>query len=660
MTQKRKEQLKEYLPQFLMRIGVNPKKPILCLNPSHDDHNPNMHYNPKNFTVHCFRCDVTYDIFNLIGILYNIKDQKAIFEKVESIFDGKEKDVDLSKQVNIKIKSSIEERTHKSTHTKAPTDENLVGETMEYYKKCAKEIDKTNYMKNRGISDTTLKRFMIGFDPNFKGFGGKQYGAIIIPTSSTTYVARNTDPENNNKNNRIRKSTTGSSLFNYEPLLQDDFDEFIFVVEGEIDALSLEEVGANAIGLGGTGNIEQLVKLAKEKRPKKPLIIALDNDLAGRETTQQLVQMLKDAEIPFIIEQEDFSLYEEDCKDANDMLLKHKDRLEENIKYILTIAEGKAKEQEEAKQKIKEEYNKNSTYNYINDFLHGIKESVNTPYIPTVFPKLDKVLDGGLYEGLYIVGAISSLGKTTLVTQIADQVAEGGNDVLIFSLEMARTEIMAKSISRETIKESMIKYPKEISKYAKNTRGITTGSRYAYYSEEEHNIIEKSIEEYSHYAHRIYIHEGIGTIGVDQIRAEIEKHIKYTGNTPVVVIDYIQIIAPYDVRATDKQNIDMTVLELKRISRDYKIPLIGISSFNRSSYTDKVSMASFKESGAIEYGSDVLIGLQLQGATKDNVDELKKKNPREVELIILKNRNGATGEKIQFRYYPTYNYFEEV
>ena len=52
------------------------------------------------------------------------------------------------------------------------------------------------------------------------------------------------------------------------------------------------------------------------------------------------------------------------------------------------------------------------------------------------------------------------------------------------------------------------------------------------------------------------------------------------------------------------------MMELKRLSRDYKLPLIGISSFNRDSYTEAVSMKSFKESGAIEYSSDVLMGLQ--------------------------------------------------
>lgn len=65
---------------------------------------------------------------------------------------------------------------------------------------------------------------------------------------------------------------------------------------------------------------------------------------------------------------------------------------------------------------------------------------------------------------------------------------------------------------------------------------------------------------------------------------------------------------------------------------------------------------------AIEYSSDVLIGLQLKGAgTKEfDVTEAKAKNPREIELVILKNRNGATGKRIQYKYYPMFNYFEEI
>ena len=72
-------------------------------------------------------------------------------------------------------------------------------------------------------------------------------------------------------------------------------------------------------------------------------------------------------------------------------------------------------------------------------------------------------------------------------------------------------------------------------------------------------------------------------------------------------------------------------------------------------------MQAFKESGAIEYSTDVLIGLQLRGVGNKNfdIDQAKSKNPREVEAVILKNRNGRTGGRIGFDFYAMFNYFTE-
>ena len=68
-----------------------------------------------------------------------------------------------------------------------------------------------------------------------------------------------------------------------------------------------------------------------------------------------------------------------------------------------------------------------------------------------------------------------------------------------------------------------------------------------------------------------------------------------------------------DVRATDKQNCDATMHELKQLSRDFHLPILLISSFNRDSYWTPVDMNCFKESGSIEYGCDVLLALQYDG-----------------------------------------------
>ena len=72
-------------------------------------------------------------------------------------------------------------------------------------------------------------------------------------------------------------------------------------------------------------------------------------------------------------------------------------------------------------------------------------------------------------------------------------------------------------------------------------------------------------------------------------------------------------------------------------------------------------MTSFKESGGIEYSSDMLLGLQLAGTGSKNFDYKTEvdKNPREIDLFVLKNRNGKTNKAGAFWYYPKFNCFEE-
>ena len=299
-------------------------------------------------------------------------------------------------------------------------------------------------------------------------------------------------------------------------------------------------------------------------------------------------------------------------------------------------------------------------------FLEAI-DGANTPAIKTGFPALDAALDGGLYEGLYIFGAITSIGKTTYVLQLADQIARHGKDVLFFSLEMSEFELMAKSLSRLTMELCEGNMAN-----AKTTRGILDRARWDRYSEAEEALIIKSAAEYRDYGRRIRIIEGVGNIGATEIKREVNRHIYATGNTPVVIIDYLQILDPYDMKASDKQNTDKAVLELKRMSRDKKLTVIAISSFNRDNYTAPVNLAAFKESGAIEYSSDVLIGLQLTGMDDikggeskkteniKKIESLKNADPRGAQLKILKNRNGKTGANLFYDYYPKFNTFREA
>ena len=649
-----KDTVKGYLVDYLESRGISTRRPFCCLNPEHADNNPSMSYDRKRNKVHCFACGADYDLLDLVGFEYGLTDQREIFDKAYSLYGvdvqrGSTATADFKPVGQNQSKSGQYTHTHMDIHT-TPAEESK--DYLDYFKKCQSNLQQTTYYRQRGISQETATRFMVGYDPSFTACERDQNGnsikttwaALIIPTSRSSYAARNTDP-NADKRNRWRKSKGGANLFNIKAL--EAATKPIYIVEGELDALSIIEVGGEAVGLGSTDNWRKLTKLLESKRPAQPLIIALDNDTEGQKTSGELEAELERMGITF---------YRIDpyngSKDANEALMADREA------FTSAIESGERIE-EEALAAEREKYLQTNTAAHLQAFLNGIAASVDTPFIPTGVSGLDKILDGGLYEGLYVVGAISSLGKTTLVTQIADQIAQAGHDVLIFSLEMARTEIMAKSISRHTLLDVMQNSGNM--RDAKTTRGITTGIRYLDYSKEEKALIQRAVTEYGSYAQNIYIHEGIGNIGVEQIRDTVQRHITFTGKTPVVVIDYVQILAPADIRASDKQNTDKAVLELKRISRDYKTPVIGISSLNRASYKEAISMEAFKESGSLEYGSDVLIGLQLKGAGKSGFDanEAKRKNPREIELVILKNRNGSTGNKIELEYYPLFNYFTE-
>lgn len=517
-----------------------------------------------------------------------------------------------------------------------------------FFKAAQARLAQTDYPQRRGLSAATCARFHLGYDPAWRNPKAPETvppsPRLIIPTGRTSYLARDVrgKDELSEQEARYTKVKVGKTrLFNAEAL--DTAEKPVFIVEGEIDAMSIVEAGGEAVGLGSASNVRLLLERLAEKKPAQPLILALDNDERGRKASCELEDGLRAASLPYFV-------YNPcgDCKDANEALQMAPES------FLRRVGDGERLPEIE-----RLTYLQTSAQGHLQAFVDGIAESVNTPCLPTGFDALDRALDGGLYEGLYIVGAISSLGKTTLVTQIGDQIASGGQDVLVFSLEMARAELMAKSISRHTLTLALAR--KWGTACAKTARGVTDGRLYAQYGEREREVIRDAVTRYGEYAGHLFIAEGVGDIGVTAIRERIARHIDMTGKTPLVIVDYLQIVAPYNERATDKQNMDKAVLELKRISRDFKLPVIAVSSLNRMSYGQRISMEAFKESGAIEYSSDVLIGLQLRGAGEATFDptEAKKKNPRQIEAVILKNRNGRVGEKIEFEYYPMFNYFTE-
>jgi len=642
-----KGRLEEYLNIITQKKGNQYICPI-CGSGKGENKTPAGQLYKDDNIYHCFSCEFHGDIFELVAKTENITGDAEKFNRVYEMFN-------ISMDENKKINTERREQSNSTDYTA-------------YYKECHARVSETDYFSFRGLSKAIIDKFMLGFDPEWRSPKALREGKnppasprIIIPTERRSYIARAVDPNADVKYKAVKEGTT--EIFNKKVL---QGTEPVIIVEGEIDALSVIEARGQSLALGGAGNKNKLINVLKENPPVAPVILSLDNDKAGKKAQYELKTAIDSHNITVV----ELNI-SGDYKDPNEFLMNDRDLFLQTVQnakayavqYALEAEEIKKAEAEAAQKKYIKE---TAVTAKIDNFLGQVKASADTPAIPTNFPELDKILDEGLYEGLYILGAISSLGKTSFALQVADQIAQQAQDVLIFSLEMAMTELMAKSISRITYLECG-----DVVSHAKTTRGITAGKRYENYSMDEKKLIDDSVKKYAEYTDRLFIYEGMGDIGVSQIREIAETHIKSTGNKPVIIIDYLQILAPFEPRGSDKQNTDKAVFELKRLSRDFKIPILGISSLNRENYNNKISMSAFKESGAIEYSSDVLIGLQFEafgnnsndnGAamTPDGIDRLKRESVRKIELKILKNRNGATGDSIMYDYYPMFNYFKET
>lgn len=653
-----RDQAKDYInqqkPDFLPRAS---KKGYICPKCGQGStHGVGITKDPKSGRYHCFGgCELHADVIELYGLANGITSFPEQLNGAAAYFNVPLDDYSYPRRTTAREDFAPAPPAPAQNQNQPETEQSE--DYTDFFLQAHRAIDQTDY--HRGLTRSTLDRFNVGYAPSWKHPKAPNMEAsprLIVPTSERSYLARYAGAGNyiNYRGQVENKSKVGKvHIFNAEALRQ--ASRPVFIVEGEIDAMSIVDVGGEAVGLGSISNVKRLLEIIKGLSALPALIVVPDNDKngTGQKAAAELTASLTELGATAIL----YNLAG-DHHDVNDRLMHDRSGLAAAVSEI--TAEALRAVAEEKAKKAREYREKNAASSYLQDFLNGIAESASTPATPTGFPALDQALDGGLYAGLYTIGAISSLGKTTLALQMADNIASSGKDVLIFSLEMARAELMAKSISRHTLQEIM-RTGAPNTNNAKTTRGIMDGKRYAKYSRDERELIKTATEAYGQYADHLYILEGIGNIGAAEIRKAVEEHRQATGQTPIIIVDYLQILAPADVRATDKQNTDKAVLELKRISRDFKTPVIAISSLNRENYAAKINMTAFKESGAIEYSADCLIGLQYAGAGSKNFDaeEAATKSPREIEAVILKQRNGRKGDIIPLSYYPMFNYFSE-
>jgi len=587
---------KEDLEKILKNLGIDTKKAFRCLNPEHEDKNPSMRYDAKRQKVHCFSCGVDYDIYDVREIL---KKKSRFFQPLQASktwaddWGGEF----FQKQNNL---------------------ENFVegGDTVEIAGTKGEE-----YLLGRGFTKEIIAEMGIGYETETE--------SIVIPYKG--------------KNYRIKRSVKGKEYRKpkgvEEPLYEagDSQSKLIYAVEGQLDAMSLIQAGVEyAIATGGSGISKVATTLqAQEVVPQvHRAVIVADNDEAGAKTATRLETELRKIGITVLQ-----AKLPSEFKDVNEVLQKD----EQMLKKL--VEEWK---EEALKLKVK---GSDNMKDYMNEgFDDELLRFQKFKDRKTGFANIDE--ETSFYPGFYVLGAISSLGKTTFAHQLADQLSELGDKVLYFSLEQNRLEIASKGVARLTARANL----KTAVSAIDIRRGVKTKS------------VVQAIADYAEVAKNENVIECGFETTIEDIVNYVERFIERTGSSPVVIVDYLQVVSPQDGNMGVREAVDANVKALKKLQSEHDIVVLVISSLNRVSYLSPMTFESFKESGGIEYTADVIWGLQFQvlnsskfGGTqkeqRESIMKAKLRKPREIELVCLKNRYGRSSYKCSFSYYAEYDWF---
>ena len=567
--------LKSCLPQWLREHGLPLHKPFACLNPAHQDAHPSMGYNEKNQTVHCFACGATYDVFDLVGQEENLTDFPSKMKAVNRRYSGGE-----VIRVTAKPAQAFP------------------------YKERAGRPDP--YFTGRGLSDEIVQRFGLVVE------NGYAVLPVFVDGVCRSVCRRAIDPD---AEPRYQNSRGAMQLWN-SAAMERAAGKALFVTEGIFDALSLEELGFPAVALCGAANTGRLLQAldAREAKPER-VILAGDADAAGQGMNGKLREQLTARGIACEV-----LALPDGCKDVNEALIKDREELKAICEFAPLGVEISVKHEKSIE----------------DEFLDYLNRRSQKAVFATGISGLDKALDGGLHAGLTVLGAVSSMGKTSLMLQMADTLAAAGRNVLFITIEMSRMELIAKSAVRGTRERARPlldgKLPEEkvrglISAYRKKT-----GGRVELW-EPDALLTPAFLDE--------------------KVSAFCEQH-----ENPVLFLDYLQLVAPARAGMTEKQTADAAVAMLKQLARRYDMPVIAASSLNREAYrpgSAEPGMSAFKESGSVEYSADLLLVLKY----RTDADKEIKTGPRHLVLTILKNRFGATGESIPLDYEPEKELFRD-
>ncbi|WP_131781807.1 replicative DNA helicase [Legionella gresilensis] len=257
--------------------------------------------------------------------------------------------------------------------------------------------------------------------------------------------------------------------------------------------------------------------------------------------------------------------------------------------------------------------------------------------LATGLTDLDELTSGLQPSDLIIVAGRPSMGKTTLVMNMAEHAAiRGGKPVLVFSMEMPSDSLamrMMSSLGR-------------IDQHRLRT-GKLTDDDWPRVTSAVHMLSEAPL----------FMDDTPG-LSPAEMRARARRVAKEYGQLGLIVVDYLQLMKVPGFKAENRTaEISEISRSLKSLAKELKVPVVALSQLNRSleqRHDKRPVMSDLRESGAIEQDADVICFIY-----RDEVYNEDSPEKGIAEIIIAKQRNGPIG-RVKVAFLGKYTRFEDL
>lgn len=258
--------------------------------------------------------------------------------------------------------------------------------------------------------------------------------------------------------------------------------------------------------------------------------------------------------------------------------------------------------------------------------------------LSTGYTNLNRITSGLQKSDLIILAARPSMGKTAFALNIARNVAlDERKPVAVFSLEMSNQQLSMRLLTSEARIDS---------------NRLRTG----FISQDDWQNATDAAGILNELP--IFI-DDTPNITAMEVRAKARKLYQKHGEIGLIIIDYLQLMkAPFK---SDRRDLEIAEISrsLKALAKELSVPVIALSQLNRmlEQRSDKRPMMSdLRESGALEQDADIIAFIY-----RDDVYNKEPENPKkgQAEIIVAKNRNGATGTAFM-HFIGEYTRFEEL